>query len=262
MKLAKRMKKRRMRNIRITVAITVCVIIIVSALIVAFWPSGQEFKWPQITLFKSQQGSTIKMSKTNQTTEEKKNGHGNVKTSTQVNENNAINTQNTNQNYVQANNVVDNNSQVNNGNNQVANNQTTSGNTVTNTNNQNTNGNVNNNANSNTNNAQTSQATATNTNTNNQNSNSNTNNNSSSSSKSNIISNLNIKDASEDKAREIAVEEFKKLGETVSKESLTVLDLQRKDGLMYYYIKSTKNTCEIRKKDGVVTRINANPVNQ
>lgn len=69
-------------------------------------------------------------------------------------------------------------------------------------------------------------------------------------------------EASEDRAREIAVEEFEKLGDKVSKESLTVLNLERKDGLMYYYIKSDKNTCEVRKQDGVLTRLNANPVNQ
>lgn len=72
----------------------------------------------------------------------------------------------------------------------------------------------------------------------------------------------NKKETSEDKAREIAVAEFEKLGEKVSKDSLTVLNLERKDGLMYFYIKSEKNTCEVRKKDGVLTRLNANPVNQ
>lgn len=79
----------------------------------------------------------------------------------------------------------------------------------------------------------------------------------------NNVSNSNVKrEASEDRAREIAVAEFEKLGEKVSKDSLTVLNLERKDGLMYYYIKSEKNTCEVRKQDGVVTRLNANPVNQ
>lgn len=70
------------------------------------------------------------------------------------------------------------------------------------------------------------------------------------------------KETSEERAREIAVAEFEKLGDKVSKESLTVLNLERKDGLMYYYIKSEKNTCEVRKQDGVLTRLNANPVNQ
>ena len=70
------------------------------------------------------------------------------------------------------------------------------------------------------------------------------------------------KETGEDRAREIAAAEFEKLGEKVDKSSLTVLNLERKDGLMYYYIKSEKNTCEVRQKDGVVTRINANPVNE
>ena len=70
------------------------------------------------------------------------------------------------------------------------------------------------------------------------------------------------KDVNEDKAKEIAASEFAKLGDTVNKNDLTLYELNRNDGLVYYYIKSSKNTCEVRKQDGVVTRLNAVPVNQ
>ena len=72
----------------------------------------------------------------------------------------------------------------------------------------------------------------------------------------------NNKDISQDRAKEIAVQEFAKLGENVNKNDLTVYELTRNDGLLYYYIKSSKNTCEVRKQDAVVTRLNAQVVNQ
>lgn len=62
-------------------------------------------------------------------------------------------------------------------------------------------------------------------------------------------------------AREIAIKQFEKMGENIEKEKLEVLELQRKDG-QYYYISAKRNSLEIRKKGGEITRINAVPVKE
>lgn len=64
---------------------------------------------------------------------------------------------------------------------------------------------------------------------------------------------------SEEEAREMAVKQFERLGESVDKESLKVSRLKRKDNL-YYFISSKENTMEISIKGGVITRINAEVV--
>ena len=63
----------------------------------------------------------------------------------------------------------------------------------------------------------------------------------------------------EDEARELAVEQFKRLGETVEKDQLRVSKLKRSD-TMYYFISSDENTMEISIKGGIVKRINATVV--
>lgn len=65
----------------------------------------------------------------------------------------------------------------------------------------------------------------------------------------------------EKQARKIAEEQFEKLGENVNKNMLEVVELKRNDDL-YYYVSSEKNTCEISKKGGKITRINAIPTNE
>lgn len=70
------------------------------------------------------------------------------------------------------------------------------------------------------------------------------------------------KEISKDDAKEIAIERFKKLGETnINKESLTVLEVDREDGL-YYFIYSNNNSLELSAKGGHVIRINAEPVSE
>lgn len=61
----------------------------------------------------------------------------------------------------------------------------------------------------------------------------------------------------EGQAKRVGVKQFKELGEKDIKESdLHIEKIQRK-GVEYYYIKSSKNTMEIRIKGGVVSRINS-----
>ncbi len=61
---------------------------------------------------------------------------------------------------------------------------------------------------------------------------------------------------SEKEARQIAVKQFKKLGEKVKEDSLSVTKIQRK-GEECYYIVSQSNNLEIRVRGGKITRINS-----
>ena len=70
--------------------------------------------------------------------------------------------------------------------------------------------------------------------------------------KSNVSKN---KDISEDAARELAVKQFQKLNETIKKEELEVISLNRYNEA-YYYIVGKDNTMEIKIKGGEITRIN------
>ncbi len=55
---------------------------------------------------------------------------------------------------------------------------------------------------------------------------------------------------------EIAVARFKQLGETINKEDLEIVEIQR-DGELYYYISAKENTLEIRKSDNKIVRENS-----
>lgn len=66
-----------------------------------------------------------------------------------------------------------------------------------------------------------------------------------------------LEDITEEKAKEIAIEQFGVLGETsLTPESLECIKIKRDDTL-YYYISSAKNTIEIKIEGGVITRINS-----
>lgn len=60
----------------------------------------------------------------------------------------------------------------------------------------------------------------------------------------------------EEKAKEIAKKQFKELGEKIEEEKLEIKKIQRQ-GKEYYYIKSPKNTIEIKIIGGEITRINS-----
>lgn len=66
----------------------------------------------------------------------------------------------------------------------------------------------------------------------------------------------NNEEISEEQARKIAKEKFKEMDEKVKENQLEVIAIKR-DNEDYYYISSEKNTMEIRKKDGKITRINS-----
>ena len=66
---------------------------------------------------------------------------------------------------------------------------------------------------------------------------------------------------SEDKAKDAAVKQFKKLEEKVSKEDLNIKKIKRQ-GEEYYYITSKENTMEIKIKGGKITRINSAPIEE
>ncbi len=59
----------------------------------------------------------------------------------------------------------------------------------------------------------------------------------------------------EDEAREIAVKQFKRLGEKIEKNELEVVEIVRKEE-KYYYISSYSNTLEIKILGGEITKIN------
>lgn len=67
----------------------------------------------------------------------------------------------------------------------------------------------------------------------------------------------NSETISEEKAREIAVLQFEKLGESnLDIYNLKLKKIERNNGEYFYYINSSENTLEISVKGGVVTRIN------
>lgn len=57
-------------------------------------------------------------------------------------------------------------------------------------------------------------------------------------------------------AKEIAVQQFKKLGEKTKEEDLEIVEIER-EGDAYYYISSLENTLEIKIKGGSITKINS-----
>lgn len=66
----------------------------------------------------------------------------------------------------------------------------------------------------------------------------------------------NVKDIGEDKAKKLAVKQFKKLGEKVKADELNIIKIQR-SGVEYYYVTTPNNNLEIRISDGKITRINS-----
>lgn len=247
MKVAKRMK-RKQRQMGLYIGIAICSLVVIAALIILFNPHDYSLKLAIPRLVSVQTEGTVQTANT----------QGANKVANTQNTANKVNTNqlnNATKNQASEEQTENSQAEENKTINQVANNNTTTNQTVNKTTgnktetNQATNKTTNNQTASN----QTTNAASNKTNTN-QTTTTKTNNTKS------VVS-QGIQNSSEDKAREIAVAEFAKLGENVTKDSLTVLNLERKDGLMYYYIKSSKNTCEVRKNDGVVTRINANPVN-
>lgn len=60
---------------------------------------------------------------------------------------------------------------------------------------------------------------------------------------------------SEEQARKVAVQQFKKLKENVKEENLNVTKIKR-DKEEYYYITSANNSVEIKIDGGKITRIN------
>lgn len=66
---------------------------------------------------------------------------------------------------------------------------------------------------------------------------------------------------SEQKAKEAAIKQFKKLGEKTNKNDLTLKEIKR-NGEKYYYITSKQNTMEIKVQGGKITRINSAPVEE
>ena len=62
---------------------------------------------------------------------------------------------------------------------------------------------------------------------------------------------------SEDKAAEIAIAQFKEMGETsLQKSEIEIMQIQR-SGELYYYVSSPENTAEIKVKGGKITRLNS-----
>lgn len=72
----------------------------------------------------------------------------------------------------------------------------------------------------------------------------------------NETSEENNEGISEEEARKIAKKKLKEMKEKVKEDQLEVLEIKR-DNENYYYISSEKNTLEIRKKDGKITRVNS-----
>lgn len=66
----------------------------------------------------------------------------------------------------------------------------------------------------------------------------------------------------EDKAKEIAIKQFKKLGEKeLNKDKIKTVKIDR-NGEEYYYISSLNNTLEIKIHGGKITRINSASVTE
>lgn len=69
------------------------------------------------------------------------------------------------------------------------------------------------------------------------------------------------KEITEDDAKEIAIKQFKILGENTTTDQLEVIKLKRNNEL-YYHVASHKNNLEIKINGGEITRINAASVDE
>lgn len=66
----------------------------------------------------------------------------------------------------------------------------------------------------------------------------------------------------EEEAKELAIKQFKKIGEkNLEKDKINIIKIDR-NGEEYYYITSAENTAEIKIKGGQITRINSASVTE
>lgn len=66
----------------------------------------------------------------------------------------------------------------------------------------------------------------------------------------------------EESAKELAIKQFKKLGEkNLAKDKVNIIKIER-NGDEYYYVTSVENTAEIKIQGGQITRINSASVTE
>ena len=66
----------------------------------------------------------------------------------------------------------------------------------------------------------------------------------------------------EEQAKELAIKQFKKIGEkNLEKNKINIIKIDR-NGEEYYYVTSAENTAEIKIKGGQITRINSASVTE
>ena len=66
----------------------------------------------------------------------------------------------------------------------------------------------------------------------------------------------------EEEAKELAIKQFKKIGEkNLEKDNINIIKIDR-NGEEYYYVTSAENTAEIKIKGGQITRINSASVTE
>ena len=66
----------------------------------------------------------------------------------------------------------------------------------------------------------------------------------------------------EEEAKELAIKQFKKIGEkNLEKDKINIIKIDR-NGEEYYYVTSEENTAEIKIKGGQITRINSASVTE
>ena len=66
----------------------------------------------------------------------------------------------------------------------------------------------------------------------------------------------------EEEAKELAIKQFKKIGEkNLEKDKINIIKIDR-NGEEYYYVTSAENTAEIKIKSGQITRINSASVTE
>lgn len=66
----------------------------------------------------------------------------------------------------------------------------------------------------------------------------------------------------EEQAKELAIKQFKKIGEkSLEKDKINIIKIDR-NGEEYYYVTSAENTAEIKIKGGQITRINSASVTE
>ena len=66
----------------------------------------------------------------------------------------------------------------------------------------------------------------------------------------------------EEQAKELAIKQFKKIGEkNLEKDKINIIKIDR-NGEEYYYVTSAENTAEIKIKSGQITRINSASVTE